>query len=82
MKVQQFRLIHYKPDGQEYLITWLECDKRLQKNATITLKEYPDLDWVILDRYPTVQDMEDVKKDWDNNHRREASDRNVVSKIK
>lgn len=67
MKIVQVHLKNI--NGNEHLTTWVDVKPGLKHGAVITLKDYPDIKWVVAEYYPQEHDSSefDWHRKWDNN---------------
>ncbi len=62
--MQQFVLAQFKDTGITRMVTWLECDSRLQPGVHITLKDSHEV-WIIESKGEESHPMSNLGKHWD-----------------
>jgi hypothetical protein len=70
MKVQQAYLIGKTVGGENLtMTTWLDVQPKLKQGAVITLKDFPDVKWLVETLYENEHDATDFDfhRTWDNN---------------
>ncbi len=68
MKIVQVKLENLDQSG-ETLTTWVDSRNGLKEGAFVTLKDYPNKRWVIVELYNKEHDAKDFEwhRKWDNN---------------